>query len=241
MRIAVISDIHGNMDAFESVLDDIASQEIENIFCLGDSIGYGPEPDRVINYLMKNSIPSVMGNHDNAMAHPEHMKWFNPLAKTSLFKTKTMLSAMSLTHISGLPRCLVFENCRFVHGFPPDRLDAYLFQVSEEEMHFAMRHMEETVCFVGHTHELRFIGFNGLRLEYDYMIEGYRRLETGYKYIINIGSVGQPRDGDKSAKYAVFDIQKMVLEMRFIPYDNRKTAKKILKAGLPRMHAARLL
>ena len=131
MRLAVFSDTHGNYDAFEQVLKDIEQSAVDEVISLGDNIGYGPEPDRVIKKLKALKIPSVRGNHELAVEDEEYLNWFNPAARKSLIKTRKMLSKASLNHIAQLEPFILLDDCRFVHGFPPDSSLIYMFQVSE--------------------------------------------------------------------------------------------------------------
>lgn len=242
MRLAIISDIHGNMDAFEAVLRDIERENINDIICLGDNIGYGAEPDAVIRTVMERNIPTVIGNHELASVNRKRLSWFNPSAKISLEITFQMLSQVSLDFIAGLPFFLLHQNCRFVHGFPPDLPMVYLFQISEKKLLKAFQNMTEDICFVGHTHELKVIGFDGTYIEHIPLSQHTvpLNLRDSSRYIINVGSVGQPRDGSSAAKYVIWDTEARKLEVRFIAYDVAYAAHKIIQAGMPATHAERL-
>jgi predicted phosphodiesterase len=240
MRIAIFSDIHGNLDAFQQVLIDIKKSFIDAMFCLGDNIGYGPEPEAVLRVLQEESIPSVLGNHELACINSSMLDWFNPAASESLKKTIQMLSPASVKFITGLKKSMVCHGCRFVHGFPPDSPTTYLFQVSGKKIFRFMSQMKERICFIGHTHELRIIEFDGEKCIPDLLKMGITRLKGPNRYIINVGSVGQPRDGDNRAKYVIWDTHRDVIEVRFILYDIEKVVKKIIAAGLPVVHANKL-
>ncbi len=237
MRIAIVSDIHGNMDAFQQVLADIKGSRIDTIICLGDNIGYGPEPEQVITVIRNAGIHSVLGNHDSAALNPKQLSWFNPLAAESLRKSISMLSDSSLDFISGLKTFIVYHGARFVHGFPPDSTTIYLFQVPDIRIETTMARMDERICFIGHTHELRIIRFDGRKLTRNLLYKGITRLDPNSRYILNVGSVGQPRDGDKRAKYVIWDTVTGEIEVRFINYDIEKVVNKIFAAGLPKAHA----
>lgn len=239
-QIAVISDVHGNLDALEAVLADIDERGVERILCLGDNIGYGPEPEGVIERIRSRGIPSVIGNHELAAALPEYLSWFNPEARKSLLKTMGMMSEEAIDYCARLPRCRVEYDARFVHGFPPDSPVIYMFQASETQLRLHFRDSEERRCFVGHTHDLEMLSFDGSRIQLDRLPKGRLQLDPEFKYIINIGSVGQPRDGDNRAKYALWDTEADTLEIRFVPYDIAAVTGKILAAGLPPSHANRL-
>jgi predicted phosphodiesterase len=240
LRLAIISDIHGNMEAMRNVLADIDTLHIDDIVCLGDCIGYGPDPEAVITEIRRRQIPTIMGNHEQAVCNPHQLEWFNPLAQKSLRMTLSMLSEPSMDFIRHLPISLVVSQCICVHGYPPDSVRTYLFQKSPEALKQTICAMAQAVCFVGHTHDLEIVSYDDRRLERRVLEQGAIDLDPKHRYIINVGSVGQPRDGNNNAKYAVYDPQRTTLEIRFIPYDIASTAAKIKAAGLPENHARRL-
>ena len=133
MRLAIISDIHGNFDAYQKVMEDIGKCQVDSVISLGYNIGYGPEPEHVIQQIKALNIPSVLGNHELAINDEEYLNWFNPAARKSLSKTRTLLSKQSLRFVSQLEPYLVDQDCRFVHGFPPDSPLIYLFQISDHK------------------------------------------------------------------------------------------------------------
>jgi predicted phosphodiesterase len=240
MRLAVFSDTHGNYDALEQVLKDIDRSDVDAAISLGDNIGYGPEPERVIKKLKALNIPSVQGNHELAANDEEYLNWFNPAARKSLIKTRTLLSKASLRYISQLEPFIISHDCRFVHGFPPDSSLIYMFQISEDGKRQAFEEMAERLCFIGHTHTLEIIGYAGKEILYEDLPEGVSHLDPQKKYIINIGSVGQPRDSSNNAKYVIWDSVADSLDVRFLSYDIASVVKKIKAAGLPKEHAERL-
>lgn len=239
-KIAIISDVHANMEAFEQVLADIDRSNVDVVISLGDNIGYGPEPDRVIKYIRQHAIASVQGNHELAIIEPEYLNWFNEAAQKSLKKTLKLLSAPSIEYIAAMQVYLIDYGCRFVHGFPPDSPLTYSFQVSEGKTQKALDELSERRCFIGHTHTLDLISYNGQKLEYGSLNEGLNILDPGRKYIVSVGSVGQPRDGDNRSKYVIWDSSDDTVEVRFVVYDIGTVVKKIQDAGLPQEHAERL-
>jgi diadenosine tetraphosphatase ApaH/serine/threonine PP2A family protein phosphatase len=152
-----------------------------------------------------------------------------------------LLSEETINFISGLEPFLIHYEGRFVHGFPPDSATMYLFQVSEDELLRTFKQMKERICFLGHTHRLEIIDFNGQIITRTPLTKSITNLNRDHKYIINIGSVGQPRDGNNCAKYVIWDTLKNNIEVRFIPYDIVSVVDKIIAAGLPIEHAVRLL
>ena len=240
MRIAIISDIHGNLDAFEQVLADIDSSDIDEIISLGDNIGYGPEPDGVVKLIQSRRIDSVIGNHELAVVKPKYKDWFNPVARKSLEKTIELLSDRSLDYITAQKSYGIIDGSRFVHGFPPDSPLTYLFQIPDDRIRRDMEKLSEQICFIGHTHMLEMRSYDGHTCESHSLEQGIMPLEKEKKYILNIGSVGQPRDGDNRAKYAIWDSSESTLDIRFIAYDIAVVVEKIKTVGLLEEHARRL-
>jgi len=240
MKIAIISDIHGNYDAFQEVMVDIGQSKVDRIVSLGDNIGYGPEPDRVVQMIMAQEIPSVQGNHELAIKDEEYLNWFNPVARKSLIKTRAMLSESSINFVTDLEPFITLNDCRYVHGFPPDSPLIYMFQESEGRKKQILKKVPERLSFIGHTHTLEMISYDGQSMEYSDLPRGLTKLQADKKYIINIGSVGQPRDTSNDAKYVIWDSSADTIDVRFIAYDIAAVVQKIKDAGLPESHANRL-
>jgi predicted phosphodiesterase len=240
MRIAVISDIHGNLEALLRVLEDIQEQDIRRVVCLGDNIGYGPEPNEVVRLIGEHAIPCVMGNHELGLVQPEYLGWFNRCAKRSLLKTRDMLTGVTIEYIRTLPSFLVEWGGFFTHGCPPDRITTYLFELGDHELESLFVEIDQSLVFVGHTHDLAAVSFDGHGVRHLGLGKGSAHLEEGHRYIINVGSVGQPRDGNNNAKYVIWDQEVNEVQVRFVPYDIAKTANKILELGLPKINASRL-
>ncbi len=241
MRIAIISDIHGNMEALVNVFDDIAGQKVSDTIAVGDLIGYGPEPDKVVKLIRNHNIISVMGNHELALCDRRYLRWFNPSSKESLLKTAELMSQESTDYVGTLKPYHIQHNCRFVHGFPPDSITRYVFQVHGKDLRLAFEAQDEWICFVGHTHFLEIVEFDGKHPARWAPGQGITKLEKDFKYIINAGSVGQPRDGNNNAKYMILDTDTLELDVRFVPYNASLVADKIISAGFPRGNAERLL
>jgi len=240
MRLAIMSDIHANLEAFKEVLADIRAVEVDGIACLGDNVGYGPEPEAVVKLLREHNIPSVMGNHELSIVDPEYLSWMNPPAQQSLLITQELLSEDTISYLKTLPPSMPFHGSLCVHGCPPDSITTYLFELSRTEFKELFLTMPEKVCFVGHTHDLEIFSFDGQKVKDASLGKGAVTLKKDYQYIVNIGSVGQPRDGNNNAKYVIWDNASGILEVRFVPYDIAKTADKILELGLPEYNASRL-
>jgi predicted phosphodiesterase len=240
MKIAVISDIHGNYDALAAVLEDIDHSNVDTIVCLGDCIGYGAEPELVVRTLHERKIFSTLGNHEQAVLDRERLAWFNPMAKASLLKTASMLSEDTLGIIKTFPTSFVSHGCRFVHGFPPDSVTTYSFELSPEDKRQILDKLTEYVCFFGHTHDLSITSFDGHTLTESPLDSKNVPILPDHRYVINVGSVGQPRDGNNNAKYVIWDKDLSMLAVKYVAYDIAAAAEKIIAAGLPEIHARRL-
>lgn len=240
MRLAVFSDIHANLEALLEVLKDVDQCNVDEIISLGDNIGYGPDPDAVITILCERGIRSILGNHELAVKSKKYLSWFNPTARKALLRTIVLLSPAAVEYINGLETVLVRHGFRFVHGFPPDSVTTYLFQVSNGDLSPVFERLEEPICFIGHTHDLALISYDDYRIERSAFKKGLLQLEPDQRHIINVGSVGQPRDGDPNAKYVILDTDARTIDLRYVAYDRFITAGKIIRAGLPKLYADRL-
>lgn len=243
MRLAVIADIHGNLEAFRSVLADIdgaATSPIDHIFSLGDNIGYGAESEQVMDLIRERGIPSVLGNHELAVKYPRFYKWFNPKVRSTLKTTFAGLSDRTIGDIRRMEASSVRWGCRFVHGFPPRSTVLYLYQMPEQKICRAFDRIDEKHCFIGHTHDLNLVRVSGDTARYLPFPRGITLLDAGCGYLINAGAVGQPRDGDNRAKYVIWDSSGSSVEVRYVRYDIEAAVKKILDAGYPEYFATRL-
>lgn len=239
MRLAVISDIHGNMEALQAVLQDIAVKDVDRIVCLGDCVGYGAQPEEVVSLITRRKIHTVIGNHEEAVFDDDVLSWFNPQATESILRARKILSKRSVETFKKWPKYICLENTHFVHGFPPDSVHTYLFEATTDMVSVAMERTDAKVCFVGHTHILTMMAWDGMTVQTMRLSRGVHPLDNR-RFIVNVGSVGQPRDGNNNAKYVLFEPEQKRIEVRFVPYDINSAAKKIIEAGLPEFFARRL-
>lgn len=237
MRIAVISDIHGNLEAFTAVLDDIEHQAVDTIVSLGDNINYGADSEAVIQKIIALKIPSILGNHEMACINGKVYNWYVGDVKRSLDDTLSKLSPSSVDYLKGLSINLSKHQAFFVHGFWPDSVRHYLHQMPNSELLNALEQIREPVCFVGHTHRLALVFQVKNTIHTQPLDQGKTALEKNITYIINAGSVGQPRDGNPRAKYVIWDTMGHHLDIRYVDYDNQTAAQKIRAAGLPLKYA----
>jgi len=238
MRTVVISDIHGNLEAFTAVLRDIQSQQIDRIVSLGDNIGYGADSEKVTQLMISQDIPTVLGNHEMAALDKKVFNWHAREVKKAIEIAVASLSEDSLRYLRQSKISISDSGCFFVHGFPPDSFRTYLNQVSDADLRRTFTEMKENLCFVGHTHHLRLLHYENNQVRLQQMPQSPITLQKNEKYIINAGSVGQPRDGGSQAKYVIWDSQACQIEIRAISYDTALAARKIIAAGIPSRFAA---
>ena len=234
--LAVISDIHGNLEALQAVLADLESQGPVAVICLGDAVGYGPDPEAVVDLLLEKKIPCIQGNHEQAVLFAERRSWFNPTSRKSLDITLTLLSPELLRVIAGWPTHLACAEYFAVHGCPPDDSFSYLFALEEEELAALFGRFSQPVCFVGHTHTIFLATLQGNQVKLEEVKPGLFPLNRANRHIVNVGSVGQPRDGSRSAKYALWDSDRFTLEIRAVRYDAGPTIAKIKALGFPEIN-----
>ncbi len=237
--VAVISDVHSNLEALRAVLEDIDALGVRRIVCLGDAIGYGPDPEAVVRLIRERSMPMVMGNHDQGVLSSDYLLWFNPESKTALKKNLDMLSGETRSYLAALPVSLSLWGGLFVHGRPPDIVSEYLHLTDDEVLAESFTLYDQQICFVGHCHFLLLLSYDGQHIKHE-ILDKKVSLERGRRYIVSVGSVGQPRDGDGLAKYVLWDVEGRTVEPRRVSYDIEATAEKIIRAGLPLVFADRL-
>jgi predicted phosphodiesterase len=240
MKFAVISDIHGNHEALKAVAADIRKQKTDQVFCLGDVVGYGPEPGKAVDYIMKRKIPCVVGNHELALWNDRVLDRFNPVAAMSVRLTRSLLTRKQTGFLKDLPVNHISGDFLFVHGSPPDSALRYIIEYPSAGLEDLFRSMSYSIAFVGHTHLLRLYAYDGERVESLAPLGQSYPLDRRKKFIINVGSVGQSRDHSSAARYVVFDEEAWSFEPRFVPYDIDKTARLIREKGFPEYNAARL-
>jgi predicted phosphodiesterase len=239
LRYLVISDIHANWEALEAVLE-AAKGQYEQILCCGDLIGYGADPNAVVEWTRENCRTVIRGNHDRAGVDLGDLEWFNPVAKKATIWTHEVLTPESLAYVRELPAGpLTVEDFTMVHGSALNE-DEYLLNVSEAAEAFA--YQPSQVVFFGHTHvQGGFEWQQGKTWRIDPAGQAaLLELGAGSAFLINPGSVGQPRDENPEAAFVIFDSEEQFVVYQRTPYDIEKAQAKIRKAGLPTVLADRL-
>jgi predicted phosphodiesterase len=236
MKYAIIADIHANLEAFQVVLHDIETQKCTHVACLGDVVGYNANPKECLDTVRAMNIPCVKGNHDEFCSSETPMEGFSPHAAEAGNWTRARLSEDDRRWLRDLKFLRLVSNFTIVHA----TLDApqrwgYVFDKLAAAASFT--YQNTPVCFFGHTHvPVAFIR--------DSVVRGGTyskfRVEPGRKYFVNVGAVGQPRDGNPKAAYVVYDMDEGSIELRRLDYDIAAAQKKIIEAGLPQRLADRL-
>lgn len=230
MRTLILSDIHSNLNALNAVLDDAASNGgIDGVWCLGDIVGYGPQPMACLERLWDLSALSIMGNHDGGAVGLVSLATFNPAAATASRWTADQLTEEAKGYLEGLPQTLTEGPFTLVHGTPNDPIWEYLVTYSQAEAAWGV--IGTSTLLVGHSH-LPFVCQEGQPMERG-AVHGLRIAIDGRRLAINPGSVGQPRDGDPRAAYAVYDDATATVELRRVTYDVPATQRRMADAGLP--------
>lgn len=237
MRYGIISDIHGNLEALEAVLKRCTAEAIDVYYCLGDIVGYGANPKECLARIRSVNAVCVAGNHDWAVAGKLNPSYFNPVAKDAVSWTQKQLSPDEIKFLNTLGLVIKEDNAVFVHAMlsEPEYFH-YMIYKSEAEENFHL--MERPLCFIGHTHTPQIIRFKDNTVEC--LEETAIAVEPEIKYIINAGSVGQPRDGNPQAAFVIYDSQRRDIKIRRVPYNISAAQEKILRAGLPAALAHRL-
>ena len=240
MKYALLADIHANLEALKAVLDDIARNgPADEFWLLGDLVNYGPDPCDCLDLLLDLPMVAVAGNHDLASIGCISADYFNPDAAAALTWTMSQLRNSDLDYLKSLPISMQRHGFTLVHGSPEHPADEYLMTVQQAERNFGF--LQTPHAMIGHTHvpavykretdgNVRFMPFR----------PGEPRPLSEGRFIVNSGSVGQPRNGDFRAAYAVYDVDTQTMHLRRVPYNVEATQAKMAAAGLPQSLIDRL-
>ena len=239
MRYGIIADIHSNLESLESVLAALKDKGVDEYVCVGDIVGYGADPKDCLQIAREICKMTVAGNHDHGATGLLNLDYFNPEAKDAVLWTKEQLNEEELSYLKNLELAQKGDDFLIVHATPlsPGKWD-YITSTFTARRNF--KGFEEKICFVGHSHVPIVFSMDIERGRCNYAFATKTRIADGGRYIINVGSVGQPRDGNPLASFAVYDTDASEVEINRVEYDIETAQKKIIDAGLPQGLASRL-
>lgn len=240
MKYGVLGDIHGNLSALETVLGCMDQERVDRLISVGDVVGYGAAPRDCIRILQERRAHVVLGNHDAACVDLLDVSTFNNYARAAVTWTKGVLTREDRAWLHALPMTVHLEHCSVAHG-TLHRPELYDYIQSTTDADPSLDEMPLPVCFVGHSH----VPVALLRLRDDPTRTFYTKdpvvdTDEAHRALINVGSVGQPRDEDPRAAYAIFDTEAGHVRIERVAYDIAREMRRIREAGLPEMLAARL-
>lgn len=236
MRVAIFSDVHSNLDALQAVLEEIAKWQVDRVICLGDVVGYGADPNACVDLVQDVADVVLAGNHDWASVGLLSTQFFNPIPLIAIQWTTEVLGEQQADFLRSCPLLHDEDPALYVHASPhePERWH-YLFDL--EDGRAALHQTVSRLCFVGHSHRAFICAASG---QNDVVIEGQVQPCSSDRYLVNVGSVGQPRDGDPRASFVIWDQGSGNIHLHRVSYDVLAAQKKIYEAQLPEFLAERL-
>jgi len=239
MKLAIISDIHSNLEALEAALQDIKAQNVIAIYCTGDLVGYSANPNEVIELLWQNKVKCLMGNHDYACLDQRSRDEMIRNGRESIDYTKRVLTPECFDLLIKLPGFICENGIYLTHGLPPASFEEYLDMQNKTVLNQAFLSFKEQVAFVGHTHLFEVVELTDSgKYEFDF---SELDMKSTSLYLISAGSVGQPRDDNREAGYLIYDTETHQVIKRTFQYNVELTIEKIKNAGLPENNGRRLL
>jgi diadenosine tetraphosphatase ApaH/serine/threonine PP2A family protein phosphatase len=244
MRYAILSDIHGNLEGLNTVMEHAQSNGVEQYVCGGDVVGYNANPKECMDIVRELDMPCVMGNHDEYVGEDCDLSAFNPVAAEAVEWCRKELSMEDRRWLRELRYVRLVDHFSIVHStMDSPRYWGYVQDANDAAANFT--YQTTNLCFHGHTHVPQMFIDDGVEIHHGGFIEEGDifkplKLEIGNRYFINVGSVGQPRDGDSRAAYCIYDSDDLTVELFRLEYDIEKTKSKIREAGLPERLAERL-
>ncbi len=240
MYVAILADIHANLAAFAAVLKDIEQRGgVDEYWCLGDVVNYGPDPVKCVELLRRLKHVAVVGNHDLAAIGKLSLNLFNPDAAVAMKWTINQLNQEAVNYLTSLPQIAKQGEFTLVHGSPREPVWEYLVSKGQAKENFNF--FKSRYCLVGHSHEsLVFRVEEDKHVSYIKFAEGLGQVAGDHRLILNPGSVGQPRDGDPRASYAIYDSQSRVIKLYRVAYDVGTVQLRMVKANLPMRLVVRL-
>ncbi|MBC5810900.1 MAG: metallophosphoesterase family protein [Candidatus Eremiobacteraeota bacterium] len=237
MKHAIVSDIHSNLEALDAALGTVSADC--DLWCLGDIVGYGPQPNECIALIRERASACVLGNHDVAAIDDHGLEYFNAMARDALEYTQRVLTPENAAWLDGLPYELRLDNELLVHGAPVTYFE-YIFDKGAARRAFEAT--DARIVFVGHTHVAEYwtLEPDGSIGHQHMQFPGSLTLDDGKRYIVDVGSVGQPRDLNRDASHVVYDPDERSVRWERTPYEIGRVQEKIEQAHLPSILARRL-
>lgn len=236
-RIAIFSDIHGNLHALKAVLAAIDKEAVDFIVCCGDVVGYGGNPNECVEILRARSIPTIAGNHDYAALNLVDITYFNDIAREAILWTRENLTPDNLAWLKELPLSIELDDMLFVHA-SPNSPENWNYIITMGQARTGFQHFTQRVCFIGHSHTPFIVENNDGNLGCPET--PHIRYRENCRYLVNVGSVGQPRDRNPDACFAIYDRAEKTLEIHRTTYDMAGAQQSITNNGLPPELAERL-
>jgi diadenosine tetraphosphatase ApaH/serine/threonine PP2A family protein phosphatase len=240
MKVGVFSDVHGNLESLNAVLEELARQGMDRLWCLGDIVGYGANPNECVERVREAAQVVVLGNHDAACTGTEDLAYFNPNARAAVLWTMDRLTDENKAWLRSLPMSESINDTLLVHASPfePAVWHYVHTRMHAEDLTRSFAATQARVTFVGHSHQQLIL----VKREEDYFrfLGTSLHLEPGYRYLVNVGSTGQPRDRDTRGAFAVYDTEAGTISLERVAYDVAAAQRKIRDAGLPPILADRL-
>ncbi|MEO0108904.1 MAG: metallophosphoesterase family protein [candidate division WOR-3 bacterium] len=239
LRLGILSDIHANLEALDAALAFCQEQEVSEYLCLGDIVGYGADPDLCVERIRGLRCRAVAGNHDYAVVNRTSVKTFNEPARQAIYWTRERITAETREFLESLELVEAYRSFLLVHASPsgPGNWD-YVLSLADAELEFSA--FSEPACLVGHTHVPLAVRRHDYRSRAQRIVEPEFEIAANARYLINCGSVGQPRDGDPRLCVVLFDTRTNLMSFHRLSYDVGTAQRKIISAGLPVILAQRL-
>ncbi len=238
MKYAFFSDVHANFEALKAFAIDLQNERIDKVFFLGDAVGYGPNPNECVEMIDRIAHVKLIGNHDYAALGLMETEYFNQYAAEAMSWTRNSLSKETIAILSKFQISHTFDNILIVHSSPREpEMWHYILGMTDVEENF--KHFTQKICLVGHTHRPFIVSIDS---KGNCIISNKpeEKILPGRRYLINIGSLGQPRDGDPRSCYVIYDTKTQIIRHKRVAYDYDATQKRMAALGMPEYLIERL-
>jgi len=238
MKYGFFSDVHANLEALKACIIDFRSEKLDKVFFLGDAVGYGPFPDECVKLINEVAAVKLMGNHDYAALGLMETDFFNQYAAESMGWTKNSISRKTVEIMANFELRYEIENVLLVHSSPKDP-ETWHYILDMDDAKESFDYFKHRMCLIGHTHRPFIVQLDGTG-EAVLSRQSEETLSDDKRYLVNIGSVGQPRDGDPRSCYLIYDTQTSIIRHKRVAYNVKATQKDMARVGLPEYLIERL-